>query len=122
MAPEPSAGPPAAKRRILIAVLLILFIAMTCVSLLLFIKYRHETSSNPASQQQQLTRELSQVAEVPSEQPAISTVLNSSKLTNPILAKHAHNGDKLFIYPNSKRLILYRPSDRKVVDMLTIQG
>lgn len=100
----------------------VLLLVMICASLLLFVKYKHAANNNPVNQQQQLTKQLSQLIEMPPDQPVISTVLDRSKLTNQVLASRAHNGDILFIFPQSKRLILYRPADKKVVDMLNIQS
>jgi hypothetical protein len=109
------------RRRKSIIILSGLLVVAVCASLLLFVKYKHAASDSPVSKQQQLTKQLSQVIEMPAGQPVISTVLDKSKLTNPALQQRAHNGDVLFIFPQSKRLILYRPADKKVVDMLTIQ-
>jgi hypothetical protein len=109
-------------RRKLVIVLSVLVLVMASASILLFVKYRHAANNNPTHQQQQFTEQLSQLIEMPPDQPVISTVLDKSKLTNRTLANRAHNGDLLFIFPQSKRLILYRPSDKKVVDMLNIQS
>lgn len=108
-------------RRKLLAVMIMLLIIMIAAVVVLFIKYQHATTSNPVTQQQRLTRQLGQLVELPAEQPVISTVLDKSKLSNPVLASRARDGDTLFIFPKSKRLILYRPADKKVVDMLNIQ-
>jgi hypothetical protein len=109
------------KRQKAIILLSVLLALMVGASILLLMKYRQATSSNPVTQQQQLTDQLSKLIEMPPDAPVISTVLDSSKLTNKALAARARNGDKLFIFSDSKRLVLYRPSDNKVVDMLNIQ-
>jgi hypothetical protein len=100
---------------------LLLVLVMVAVSALFFVKYKRAANISPANQQQQLVKQLSQLIEMPPDQPIISTVLDKSKLSNPVLASRARNGDNLFIFPLSKRLILYRPSDNKVVDMLNIR-
>ena len=109
---------PHRKAIIILSVLLLLTIG---TSALLFVQYRREASKNPFTQQQLLTQQLSRLAELPHEQPIISTVLDRNKLGNRVLASRAHNGDNLFIFSKSKRLILYRPVDKKIVDMLNIQ-
>lgn len=119
--PSRVAASSARQRRWVIIILSVLLVIMMAISIVLLVKYRRETDSNPATRQQQLTDQLSQVAEMPPEQPVISSVLDRSKLTNPALTSRAKNGDQLFIFPKSKRLILYRPSTQKVVDMLNIQ-
>ena len=88
----------------------------------MFVKYKREANNNPVTRQKQLTAELSEVIVMPPDEPVVSTVLDSSKLTNKTLAAKARNGDQLFIFPKSKRLVLYRPADHKVVDMLNIRN
>lgn len=107
------------KLTLLLCVLIVLLISM---SIVLFLKYRHASSDNQANKQQRLTRQLGQLIVLPPEQPVISTVLDKSKLTNPALEQRARNGDVLFIFPHAKRLILYRPSNDRVVDILSIQS
>ncbi len=34
----------------------------------------------------------------------------------------SQNGDKLLIYTQAKRLILYRPSSKKIIETLTIEN
>ena len=51
-----------------------------------------------------------------SEQPALATVTNSSKLQTSFVGKLA-NGDKILIYQNNKQAIVYRPSTNKIVDV-----
>ena len=48
-------------------------------------------------------------------------VADKQKLNNPALAAVVQNGDKILIYGQAKRLIVYRPSVHKIVTMLTIQ-
>jgi hypothetical protein len=112
---------PRPRRRWLTRTLVILLVVALAASGFWFAQYRKALRNNPATQQQQLVTQLSKLIEMPSGQPVITTVIDKSKLTNPTLASLAHNGDRLFIFTKSKRLVLYRPSDKKVVDMLTIQ-
>lgn len=48
--------------------------------------------------------------------PALATVTDSSKLTTVFL-KQTKNGDKLLIYDKSQKVIIYRPSIDKIVDV-----
>ncbi len=50
------------------------------------------------------------------EEPALLTITDKSKVTTPFLSK-SENGDKLLVYQNAKRVILYRPSLNKIVDV-----
>ncbi|MET1033133.1 MAG: hypothetical protein ABWX94_01395 [Candidatus Saccharimonadales bacterium] len=84
-------------------------------------QYHKTADKNPESEQRRWTSELSKVIIMPDEKPLITTVLDKTKLTNETLASQAQNGDRLYIFAKSERLVLYRPADKRVVNMLTIQ-
>ncbi|MEI7632376.1 MAG: hypothetical protein WCJ60_03570 [bacterium] len=50
------------------------------------------------------------------EEPAIATVTDKNKISTPFF-KQAENGDKIIIYQNAKRVILYRPSIDRIIDV-----
>jgi hypothetical protein len=54
------------------------------------------------------------------EQPALATVTDSKKL-NSVFLKQAHDGDKILIYAKAKRVIIYRPSIDRIIDIGPIQ-
>lgn len=59
--------------------------------------------------------------ELPSdEQPTIATVIDASKLKDQQFFAHSENGDKLLIYTQARKAILYRPSTNKVVDVAPV--
>lgn len=107
-------------RTIIVILVLLLFVAAGTAGLL-FVKYKQIADIKPGSERQRIIAKLQPVIELPNEQPNLSTVLDTTKLTNPTLKQRARNGDVLIIYKSAKRLIIYRPSSDKVVDMLTIQ-
>ncbi len=109
------------RRKPLVAVLTILLVIAVAASAVLFTKYRQLSSSNTKEERQQIIRTIQDVVALPDEQPTLSTVVDASKFTNPTLKARAKDGDKLLVYAKAKRLILYRPSTKKVIDMLTIQ-
>jgi hypothetical protein len=86
-----------------------------------FVQYRHALATNPNRERQRIVSSIDSAVTLPSEEPSLSTVLDATKLTNKTLRSLAKNGDKLLVYPKAKRLIIYRPSTKKVVDMLTIR-
>lgn len=69
----------------------------------------------------QLIEEVSKKIALPEdEQPTVATVTDKEKLKDqPFFAK-AENNDKLLIYPNAKKVYLYRPSAEKVIEVGTI--
>ena len=50
------------------------------------------------------------------EEPAMLTVTDKNKINTPFL-KQAENGDKMLIYQNAKKVILYRPSIDRIIDV-----
>lgn len=50
------------------------------------------------------------------EVPALATVTDSSKITTKFLQK-AKNGDKILIYQKNGRVIIYRPSIDRIIDV-----
>lgn len=81
--------------------------------------------SNPAQAAKQENKELvitvSKLVELPSkEEPTIATVKDVSKLQNQSFFKNAKNGDKVLIFTQAKKAILYRPSTNKVIEVAPI--
>lgn len=50
------------------------------------------------------------------EQPALATVTNSKKLSSSFAGK-VEDGDKVLIYQNNAKAIVWRPSINKIVDV-----
>jgi hypothetical protein len=107
-------------KRLIRGLLILLFVLLLCCGYLLW-RYHKNSSNTAESKQRHLTAQLDKVAVRPDEEPVITSVAKASKLTNKVLSKEAHNGDILFIFTKAHRIILYRPLDHKVVDMLNLQ-
>jgi len=108
-------------RRIIAIVGLVIIVALAVLSWFLFDKYQQALRSNPQTETSALMQRIGQVIALPPEQPTIATVLDRQKLSNKALADKAQNNDKLIIFPQAKRIILYRPDTQRVVDMLIVQ-
>lgn len=62
---------------------------------------------------------VSEIMELPQgEVPRIAYLSDISKLSSKTLFKNAQNGDYLLIFETSRRVILYRPSTNKIIDVV----
>ncbi len=67
---------------------------------------------------EKLLAEVGKLISLPNdEKPTIATVSDVEKVKNQPFFKNAKNGDKVIIYTNAKKAILYRPSEKKIVEV-----
>src|SRR5262245_20260942 len=105
----------------IIWVLSVLMVIAVIGGLFVYWQYRKTLDKNPEAEQQRWTSELGSVMIMPTEKPMITTVLDKTKLNNKTLSEQAQNGDRLYIFSRAKRVVLYRPTLKKVVNILIIQ-
>ncbi len=51
------------------------------------------------------------------EKPTVATITDVEKLKEQVFFKNAANGDKVLIYTKAKKAILYRPTEKKIVEV-----
>lgn len=79
---------------------------------------QQQAEQKPADETTSLLEELAQILVLPeNETPTIATVTDTSKLGNQPFFAGAAVGDRVIIYSQSKKAILYRPSDQKVINI-----
>jgi hypothetical protein len=101
------------SRRIALLTIGILLTA-TFTSLLL---WRQQTISQRNSDSMtDIRRAVSRLLVLPNEDPVLATVTDKSKINVEFL-KQAENGDKILIFAEAKRVVIYRPSINKIVDI-----
>lgn len=54
------------------------------------------------------------------ETPTVATVLDKEKLKDQDFFKKAQNGDKLIVFMNAKKAVLYRPSTNKIIEVAPV--
>lgn len=57
----------------------------------------------------------------PNETPTLATVTDKDKLASQPFFSQSQNGDKVLLYTQAGKAILYRPSIQKIVDITTIR-
>lgn len=87
-----------------------------------YYQYKSVTPTNSeADEISSLIKTLSAMIELPEgEAPTLATVTDREKLAEQPFFQKAENGDKVLIYANTGRAILYRPSTKKIVDVTTV--
>ncbi len=126
---------PSEKSRIVFApnklgwaiILILLILLVTIPSYYFYSKYQKSQAllQNPnqasTAEAQTLVDAVGKLIELPAnENPTIATVSDLTKLQDqPFFAK-AQNGDKVLIYSNAKKAILYRPSINKIIEVAPV--
>ncbi len=98
---------------------------MTTALLIGAVGYRVYTTSvapqaplSNAEEAKKLVAKIGQYMELPSSSmPTLATVTDIEKLKNQAFFARAANGDKVLIYADQKKAILYRPSNNKIIDV-----
>lgn len=68
----------------------------------------------------EIVAKVAKIADIPSETPNVATVSDVSALRGQLFFSKAETGDKVLIFQNAKRAILYRPSTNRIIEYSTI--
>lgn len=67
-----------------------------------------------------LVAQIGRHIELPAEEPTVATVSDREKLKNQPFFQKAQNGDKVLIFTQNRKAILYRPKTDKIIDISTV--
>lgn len=91
-----------------------------------FTQYQtHQAQSNPQAQAQEeakkLVEEVGKILDLPTgENPTVATITDITKLSDQPFFQKGKNGDKVLIYTNAGKAILYDPASKKVLDVAPV--
>ena len=69
-------------------------------------------------EEEELVRKVGELIELPmDEKPSVATVTEPEKLGNQPFFVKAKSGDKVLIFTNAKKVVLYRPSENRIVEV-----
>ncbi len=117
---------PKIPKRVLRIALPALFFVVVIGGLLLYVKAKPEIlglskNTDEVSQEEveELVEEVGKLIELPDEVPTVATVTDIESINKEEQAffANAQNGDKVLIYTNAKKAILYRPSENIIIEV-----
>lgn len=103
---------------VVIGALIVVFVGLTYG----YVSTRNQLNDlkNPAAKSNteasKLVARISKTVDLPSGTPTLATVKDASKLKGQAFFANAKNGDKVLIYQDYNRALLYRPSTNKVIE------
>ncbi len=110
------------KRYFITTFIIILFFASSGAAYYFYSQWKKATTVPSQQEEMESVRSIiSNYMELPQgENPTIATVVDKQKLADQPFFTHAENGDKVLIYTNARKAILYRPTTKKVVEVAPI--
>jgi len=122
--------PSLSKKTLIIAgavLLLVLIVLATAPSIYFYNQYHKAQSrlQDPTAatreERLELINRVGKLIELPTdEEPTVATISDKERLGNQPFFQKAKNGDKLLIFPNAKKAILYDPLANKIIDVAPI--
>ena len=104
-------------------VVAVIFVAVTWYLLVVF---RGGSGDQSAATQKEiilLTGQIEKFMDLPeNEEPTLATVSDREKLEGQLFFAKSQNGDKVLVYSKSKKAILYRPSEKRIIEFATLSS
>ncbi len=116
------------RKTVIMAIVMLVLVAIIVICSWAALHYRSEyqnLKANPEIITQEenamLISNVGKLIQLPTdEEPTIATVMDKDKIKDQPFFTSAENGDKVLLYVNAKKAILYRPSTNMVVEVAPI--
>lgn len=113
--------PKKTKKPVLIVLLVILVLASVAAAGYFYSQYQ-DIKKNPQQvtidETKSIVQKVGKLIKLPAkEQPTLATVLDKEKLKDQAFFNDAENGDKILIYTEAKKAVIYREKDNMVVNV-----
>jgi hypothetical protein len=111
------------SNRKLFIVILFILLTVILIGIASFLLYQNNQlpflnkSSNAGTQVDDTLIKVGKLIKLPNETPEIATITDIEKLRNQSVFKNAQNGDRVLIFTEAKRAIVYRPSENIIIDV-----
>lgn len=111
-------------KTIFIWVLILVVIAgLIGTTLFFYLQYQKLKKGTAPDDVAEITKKVSKLMELPSgETPTLATVNDKTKLTEAGFFQKAENGDKVLLFLQAEKAVLYRPSINKIIDISYIRA
>lgn len=109
------------RKTILMGLTVLVFIGLASAAGYFFWQYRQLSSASAEAEQKRVVSAVSKHMQLPEETPSVATVTDKEKLKEQGFFKNAENGDKVLIYVENQRAILYRPSINRIIDIAPVR-
>ena len=107
-------------------IILVVFILTLGAAFYFYQKYQSAKKSLQDARQpaqldkEKLIKEVGKLIELPKEEATVAVISDREKLKDQPFFQNAKNGDKVLIFTNAKKAILYRPSSNKIIEVAPI--
>jgi hypothetical protein len=104
----------------LIGIIVVLTVATSWLAVS-YMQVKADPQKVAAAETQKLVNQVGALILLPTgETPTVATVVDPEQLKNQPFFANAVKGDKLLIYTNSKKAILYDPAQNKIIEVAPI--
>lgn len=110
-------------RMIIVVLILLLVVLLGVLGYFLFVGKKQEVSPVEGNRKelQEVIEAVGKLILLPEgEEPTLATVSDPSKLKDQAFFKNAELGDKVLIYSQAKKAILYSPTKNKIIEIAPI--